>query len=205
MIYNATDGPAGPATNDLNQWNYNQWQTFDPGLYGGVYQSSDDKTDGYTFAIPPYVAALPTHAGTNGVTTRTPVWTVHFASPQNVTDNAFAVLSVSLAAAEASLTATLNGQPLVWHVANASDAAVRSGLSGYTQWIAYQWDTSVLKPAGQDNVLTFAVSQTQGVEYDALRMELTNNTADPAVRGWNDYEFLYKTTDTKPNDAISNP
>ena len=205
VIYNATDGPAGAATNDLNKWNYNQWQTFDPGLYGGVYQSGDDKTDGYTFAIPPYVAALPTHAGTNGVTTRTPAWTVHFASPQNVTDNAFAVLSVSLAAAEGSLTVTLNGQPLVWHVVNASDAAVRSGLSGYTQWIVYQWDTSVLKPAGQDNVLTFSVSQTQGVEYDALRMELTNNTADPAVTGWNDYEYLYKTTDTKPNDAISNP
>ncbi len=205
VIYNATDGPAGPATNDLSKWNYNQWQTFDPGLYGGVFQSGDDKTDGYTFAIPPYVAALPTHAGTNGVTTRTPAWTVHFASPQNVTDNAFAVLSVSLAAAEGSLTVTLNGQPLVWHVVNASDAAVRSGLSGYTQWIAYQWDTSVLKPAGQDNVLTFSVSQTQGVEYDALRMELTNNTADPAVTGWNDYEYLYKTTDTKPNDAISNP
>jgi hypothetical protein len=133
------------------------------------------------------------------------VWTVHFASPQNVTDNAFAVLSVSLAAAEGSLTVTLNGQPLVWHVVNGSDAAVRSGLSGYTQWIAYQWDTSGLKPAGQDNVLTFSVSQTQGVEYDALRMELTNKTADPAVTGWNDYEYLYKTTDTKPNDAISNP
>jgi rhamnogalacturonan endolyase len=205
VVYNATDGPAGPATNDLTKWNYNQWQTFDPGLYGGVFNTSDDTTDGYTYAIPPYVATLPTHAGTNGVTTRTPVWTVHFASPQSVTNNAFAVLSVSLAAAEGSLTVTLNGQQLVWHVANASDAAIRSGLSGYTQWIAYQWDTSVLKPAGQDNVLTFSVSQTQGVEYDALRMELTNNSADPAVTGWHDYEYLYKTTDTKPNDAITNP
>ena len=93
----------------------------------------------------------------------------------------------------------------MWHVINASDAAVRSGLSGYTQWIAYQWDTRVLNPAGQDNVLTFSVSQTQGVEYDALRMELTNASADPATTGWHDYEYLYKTTDTKANDAISNP
>ena len=54
----------------------------------------------------------------------------------------------------------------------------------------------MLNPAGQDNVLTFSVSQTQGVEYDALRMELTNNTADPSVTCWNDYEYLYKTTDT---------
>jgi hypothetical protein len=205
VIYNATDGPAGVATNDLSKWNYNQWQTFDPGLFGGVFQSGDDKTDGYTFAIPAYVAALPTHAGTNGVTTRTPPWTVHFATPQNGGGNSFAVLSVALAAAEASLTVTLNGQPLVWHVANASDAAVRSGLSGYTQWIAFQWDSSVLKPAGADNVLTFSVSQTQGVEWDAMRMELTNNSADPAVTGWHDYEFLYNTTDTKPNDAVVNP
>ena len=31
VVYNATDGPAGPATNDLSQWNYNQWQSFRPG------------------------------------------------------------------------------------------------------------------------------------------------------------------------------
>jgi hypothetical protein len=49
------------------------------------------------------------------------------------------------------------------------------------------------------------VSQTQGVEWDALRMELTNASADPAVTGWHDYEFLYNTTDTKPNDAVANP
>jgi hypothetical protein len=49
------------------------------------------------------------------------------------------------------------------------------------------------------------VSQTQGVEYDALRMELTNTSADPAVTGWHDYEFLYKTTDTKANDSLPNP
>jgi hypothetical protein len=205
VVYNATDGPSYSATNDLSKWNYNQWQTFNPGLYGGVFNSSDDTKDGYTYVIPTYVAGLPGASGANGVTTRTPPWTVHFASPQNVTDNEFAVLSVALAAAEASLTVTLNGQPLVWHVVNASDATVRSGLSGYTQWIAFQWDTSVLKPAGQDNVLTFSVSSTQGDLYDALRMELTNTSADPAVTGWNDYEFLYKTTDTKANDAVVNP
>jgi hypothetical protein len=205
VVYNATDGPAGPATNDLTKWNYNQWQSFDPGLYGGVYNSSDDTTDGYTDAIPTYVAGLAGASGTNGVTTKTPPWTVHFASPQNVTDNAYAVLSVAFAAVEGSDTVTLNGQPLVWHVINQSDAAIRSGLSGYTQWVVFQWDTSVLKPAGQDNVLTFSVSQTQGILYDALRMELTNTSADPAGRGWHDYEYIYKTTDTKANDAVDNP
>ena len=205
VIYNATDGPAGPATNDLRKWNYNHWQTFDPGLFGGVYSSSDDTTDGYKFVIPPYVAALAGASGTNGVTTRVPPWVVHFATPQNATDSAYAVLSVALAAAEASYTVNLNGQSLTWSRAVASDAAVRSGLSGYTQWIAFQWDTSVLNPAGQDNTLTISVSATQGDQDDALRLELTNTSADPAVRGWNDYEYLYKTTDKKVADSLPNP
>ncbi len=205
VIYNATDGPAGPATNDLTKWNYNHWQTFDPGLYGGVYNSGDDTTDGYKYAIPTYVAALPGASGTNGVSTRIPAWTVHFASPQNVTDNAYAVLSVALAAAEANYTVTLNGQALTWSKLNPSDAAVRSGLSGYTQWIAFQWDTTTLSPAGADNVLTISVNSTQGDQDDALRLELTNTSADPAVRGWNDYEYIYKSTDTKANDFLPNP
>ena len=205
VVYNATDGPAGPATNNPNLWNYNHWQTFDPGLYGGVYNSADDTTDGYTYAIPTYVAALPTHAGTNGVTTRTPPWVIHFATPANAATFAYAVLSVGLAATEASDTISLNGTPLTFSAKNQSDAAVRSGLSGYYQWFAMQWDASVLKPVGQDNTLTISVSATQGNMDDALRLELTNTSADPAVTGWHDYEYLYKAIDTKANDAIPNP
>ena len=205
VVYNATNGPAGAATDDLTKWNYNQWQSFDPGLYGGVYSSGDDTTDGYKYAIPAYVAGLPGASGTNGVTTRTPPWTVHFASPQNVNENAYAVLSASFAAVEGSDTVTLNGHPLVWHVINQSDAAIRSGLSGYTQWVVFQWDTSILNPAGQDNVLTFSVSQVQGIEYDALRMELTKTSADPAIRGWHDYEYIYNSVDTKADDSLPNP
>ena len=50
VIYNATNGPAGNATNDLTKWNYNHWGTsFNPGLFGGVFNSSDDVSppDGY--------------------------------------------------------------------------------------------------------------------------------------------------------------
>lgn len=205
VVYNATAGPAGPATNNLDAWNYNHWQIFDPGLYGGVYNSGDDTTDGYTYAIPTYVKALPGASGSNGVTTKAPPWTVHFATPQDASGYNYVVLSTALAAAEASYVITLNGQQLIWSRANQSDAAVRSGLSGYTQWVAFQWDRSVLNPAGQENVLTLSVSATQGIEDDALRMELTNTSADPGVRGWNDYEYLYKTTDVKAADAKSNP
>ena len=214
VIYNATDGPAGSATNDLSKWNYNHWQVFDPGLFGGYFcNTADDTTDGYTCVIPTYVATLLGASGTNGVKTHLPPWTVNFATPASVANytNGFVVLSVALAATEANYTVTLNGIPLTWSAVNKSDAAVRSGLSGYTQWFAFQWPASALSPAGQNNILTISVNSTQGDQDDALRLELTNTSADPATRGWNDYTFLTAgatagTTATTPaNDAVPNP
>jgi hypothetical protein len=209
VIYNATSGPAGAATNDLTKWNYSHWGTsFDPGLYGGVYNSSDDTTDGYTDAIPAYVAGLAGAKGTNGVLTPVPAWQVHFATPATQTGStaqAYVVLSVAVACAEGSYVVTLNGQELIWHYTNASDCGVRSGLSGYTQWYAMQWPASVLNPVGQDNLITIGMSQTEGSEDDALRLELTNTSADPAVRGWNDYTYIYGSTTTLNNDALPNP
>jgi len=120
------------------------------------------------------------------------------------------VISVSLSATEASYIVTLNGQQLIWSNVNKSDAAVRSGFSGYTQWIAFQWPTSALNRAGENNVLTIGVSQPQGDEDDALRLELTNTSAAPSVRGWNDYSFVTAgptggSVTVAPNDAIPNP
>ena len=211
VVYNATSGPAGAATNDPTKWNYNHWKSFDPGLFGGVYNSSDDTTDGYTYAIPSYVASLAGASGTNGVTTPTPPWVVNFATPTSVSNytNGYVVLSVSLAATEASYIVTLNGQQLIWSMVNKSDAAIRSGFSGYTQWIAFQWPASVLNPAGANNVLSISVSQPQGDEDDALRLELTNTSAEPSVRGWNDYSFVTAgmsgLVTVPPNDAVPNP
>jgi len=138
VVYNATAGPAVPATNDLTKWNYDHWGVFDPGLFGGVYSSSDDATDGYTYAIPAYVATLTGHAGTNGVTTRTPTWTVHFATPADVANYQYAVLSIAMACDFGSYVIDLNGtsstQARTWGYGSSteSDCAVRSGLSGYT-------------------------------------------------------------------------
>jgi hypothetical protein len=100
----------------------------------------------------------------------------------------------------------LNGHPLVWRSFNVknADAGVRSGFSGTYQWAVLQWDISQLNPPGADNVITFSVGRTQGVMYDALRMEVTPNSADHAVTGWNDYEFLYGRTDEPANDAVAN-
>jgi hypothetical protein len=70
--------------------------------------------------------------------------------------------------------------------------------------VVFQWDTSQLNPPSQGNVITFNVGRTQGVMYDALRLEISNISADHTVTGWNDYEFLYNTTDEPANKAISN-
>jgi hypothetical protein len=206
VVYNATAGPAGPATNDPNQWNYDHWGTFDPGLY----DAANDTTDNFTHTIPSYVATLAGASGTNGVTTKLPVWTVHFATPSNVTNYTYAVLSVALACDYGSYVTTLNSTARTWSYRTgvASDCSIRSGLSGYYQWIALQFPVSSLNPAGQDNVLTIGVSQTDGAMDDALRLELTNTPATPATTGWFDYEFVgtSSTSSNIPaNDAVPNP
>ena len=55
VVYYATPVGSIPATNDLSQWNYNQWHIFDPGLYAGVFNPADQTTDGYDYICPSYV------------------------------------------------------------------------------------------------------------------------------------------------------
>lgn len=216
VVYNATSGPAGPAINDPNQWNYNHWgSSFDPGLYAGIYNSSDTTTDGYTYIIPPYVASLPGAKGVKGVGTSVPAWTVHFASPADVANfqtptPGYAVLSVGLACTEGSYVVTLNGTTRVWGFskAKASDCAVRSGLSGYYQWVAFEFPASLLNPAGQDNVMSIGVSQVQGAMDDALRLELGTASASSATTHWFDYEYTNTNSSAHQvpaNDAVPNP
>jgi hypothetical protein len=202
VVYYATPVGPTPATNDLAKWNYNQWEIFNPGLYAAVYNPADQTTDGYNYICPSYVGAFGACK-----TAVIPNWQVHFTtSADQQSQGQYVVLSVGLAATEASMTVSLNGNPLVWHGFNLknSDAGVRSGFSGTYQWVVFQWNTSQLNPPGTDNVITFNVNRTQGVMYDALRTEITNNSADHKVTGWNDYEFLYGTTYQPANDAIKN-
>jgi hypothetical protein len=195
QVYYATAVGQNPATNNLSKINYVQWGEFDPGLYAGIYNATDDTTDGYKYIVPSYVTSL---------TESVPSTTIHFTTTTaQLAQGKYGVLSVALADADASLTVSLNGHNLVWHFINASDAMARSGLSGYYQWIAYQWDIADLNAAGADNVLTFSPSQPDGVMFDALRFEMTNTSADPAVTGWHDYEYLYNSTYTPANDAVS--
>jgi hypothetical protein len=232
VVYYATAVGSTPATNDLSKWNYTHWgSSFNPGLYAGVFNIADDTTDGYSqypgqlypgingvgaeYAIPTYVASLPGSSGTNGAGTGTPAWQVYFATPADIASygSGYVQLSISAACAYGSYVVNLNGtgstHELVWHYTNASDCAIRSGLSGYSQWFVLEFPASYLvQTPGASNELTIGMSQSNGSEDDALRMELTNKTSNPAVTGWNDYTYIYGpgTNQVTPNnDAIGNP
>ena len=200
VIYYATPVGTTPATNDLSQWNYNQWHNFNPGLYAGVFnRRRPATTDGFKYICPAYVG--------NCATASVPDWQVHFTTTADQqSQGQYFVLSVGLAATESSLTVSLNNHPLVLHSFNVknADAGVRSGFSGTYQWAVFQWNTTQLNPPGSDNVITFNVGRTQGVMYDALRGEITNTSADHTITSLNDYEFISATTDQPANDALPN-
>jgi hypothetical protein len=221
VVYNLTDGPNGPATNNPLAWNYTHWAVYNPPVYGGAYNSADDTTDGYKYLVPGYVSGLSGATGTNGVSTPVPAWQIHFATPTGAAAKAYVDLSVGLAMAQSTYSLALNGSnSLSWTntSGNASDSSERSGLSGFTEWVVFQWPTSALKPEGADNVITINVSgtnkaQTEGGKVatvannsdDALRLEISNTGANPTVTGWHDYEFVTSGTDTAANDTVANP
>jgi hypothetical protein len=216
-VYNLTDGPGYTATNNPLAWNYAHWGGFNPGLYGGACVASDDTTDAYkytgctslgdTIGIPAYVNLLPGHSGTNGTTTPTPPWQIHFATPSG-SSQAFVVLSLALASSQGRETVSLNGNSLSYTPPSSfnSDAVERSGLSGYTQWVVFQWPVWLLNPVGADNVITTSVSGVNSNDSDdAIRLELSNSGADPAVTGWHDYYYVTSGKTTPSSDTIANP
>jgi hypothetical protein len=201
VVYYATAVGSTPATNNTLDWNYTQWNQFDPGLY----DAGNDTTDNYVNTIPTYVKSLPGESGTNGVTTAVPPWYVYFTTTSAQSgQGGFVDVSLGLACVEANLTASLNGHALTWNAINNSDCSVRSGLSGYYQWVVFEWPTSDLVAAGSKDTLELTVSgNVQGVEYDALRMEISSRGANPNTTGWHDYEYVTSGTYIAANDAVS--
>jgi autotransporter-associated beta strand protein len=202
VSYNATattiGGVAEPATNNPNDWIANQWYTFDPGLY----DSTDLTTDNYNNTAPQYVKNAGGPGGYHGAP-----WQVHFetTAAQNA-QGQYVVLSVGLAAMDANLTVSLNGNAETWTAAGFSvnDPMVRSGDAGFYQWAAFQFPTSDLSAIGTDNEFTFTVgSSAEGVMYDAIRMEITNTSSAPSVTGWDDYTYINGSTQIVQNDAVS--
>ncbi len=202
VVYYATAVGSTAATNNLQKWNYTQWNEFDPGLY----DSGNDTTDNYQNTIPSYVKGLSGHSGTNGVTTPVPPWYVYFTTTSaQDSSGGYVDVSISLSCVEANLTASLNGHALTWNAIKNSDCSVRSGFSGTTQWVVFEWPTSDLVAAGSKDTLELTVAgNVQGVEYDALRMEISSKGANPSNTGWHDYEYVTSGTYTAANDAVAN-
>ena len=68
---------------------------------------------------------------------------------------------------------------------------------------------------GGDNVLTFTLTQQtgnsptsaslqQGIDHDALRLEISNTGANPATTNWHDYEYVASNNYIPANVAVSN-
>lgn len=221
-VYNLTSGPGYTATNNALAWNYAHWGAFDPPIYGAACPGGADDTNGYlltgctslgdNLGIPAYVNTLPGHSGTNGVTTPTPPWQIHFTTPSNPSAG-YLVLSHALASSQTSQTVTLNNQTALTYAGGSShysDAVERSGLSGYTEWVTYQWPVSALNTAGTDNVITIKITGTNTENSDdAFRLELSSAGASPTVTGWHDYSFVTQvgsaSSTSAANDTIPNP
>ncbi|WP_420239985.1 choice-of-anchor D domain-containing protein [Telmatobacter bradus] len=209
VVYYATTVGSVTATNNLEAWNYHHWKTFDPGLY----DSSNSSTDNYVNKIPSYVAGLATKSGTNGVTTPIPAWSLHFATPSNVStySSGYVELSVGMACNYGSYVVKLIGSSTLtrtWSYSSStySDCMIRSGLSGYYEWVVFEFPVSALNTTvGGDNVLSISTSQS-GVMDDALRLELSTTSAAHATTGWYDYEYVPTSSGTvRSVDTSSNP
>jgi len=221
VIYNLTNGPSYSATNNPLAWNYAHWYVFNPGLYGGACNASDDTTDAYkytgctsigdTIGVPTYVSGLTGSSGTNGINTKVPAWQIHFTLASNPASG-YVVLSNALASSQVPVSVSLNGTTALTYTPGSShysDAIERSGLSGYTEWIAFQWPVSALHTAGTDNVITITAAGS-GTTFeensdDAFRLELSTNGANPTVTNWKDYSFVTSGTTTAAQDTVPNP
>jgi hypothetical protein len=198
VSYNATNTVSnGAATNNPNDWIANQWETFDP----GIYDAANGTDDNYTNTAPAYVTAGGGPANYHGS-----AWQVHFdVTAAQKAQGQFVVLSVALVALDASLVVSLNGHSETWSYNNFSpdDPMIRSGDAGFYQWAAFQFPVSDLTAVGTDDEFTFGVSDhADGVMYDALRMEITNTSANPATTGWDDYTYINGSTQIAPDDAV---
>jgi hypothetical protein len=157
--------------------------------------------NGTDFGEPAYVAS-----GGGAATYQGTPWSVRFTCTQaQINQGQYVVLSVGAAALKSDLTVSLNGHAdAQWtnEESGTDDASLRSSDSAFYQWAAFEFPTTDLNAPGSANTFTFTVTSGDGVMYDALRMEITNTSANPATTGWYDYEYITATTQTFQNDAV---
>ncbi|MGA2582207.1 MAG: polysaccharide lyase family protein [Tepidisphaeraceae bacterium] len=196
-------------SNPATDWIANQWNTFNPGMW----DSNNQTSNGYELLYAPAYVQNYTNVS-NGVTntgaaayTGSP-WQVHFVTSQaQQNQGQYVDISVGLAADEGSLTLGLNNHNETFHYNGnyTSGPMYRSGDAGFYFWLVFEFPTSDLKAAGtttaNDNVLTLSASQSDGVMYDALRMEIDNESANPTDTGWDDYYYVTSSGTVDPVDT----
>jgi hypothetical protein len=166
VSYYATAVGSTPATNNPLDWIGNQWGQFNP----GIYDPNNNTTDGYTNTtgyVPPN-GTQPSYVATGGgaASYGGSPWQVNFtASQAQINQGQYVILTVGLAASEASLTVTLNGTSETWHQGGEnSDPMVRSGVAGVYQMLVFQFPVAdltvptVSNPTPLDQ-FTFSVSR----------------------------------------------
>jgi len=210
VTYYATAVGSHAATNDPNAWMANQWGSFDP----NEWDTADSSNDNYTNLAPAYVGNPATYHGSDVYTVggiSYSGWTIHFTcTPAQLAQGQYVILSVAMGSLKSNLDVTLNLGGT--HQANelwaedesgTDDPMTRSGDAGFYEWAAFEFPTADLNAAGVDNTFTLGVPLSgDGVMYDALRMEITNTSANPTVTGWDDYNYITTTGTTLQNDSI---
>jgi hypothetical protein len=213
VVYYATAVGNTPATNDPNAWIGNQWGAFNP----NEWDSTNSTNDNYSKTCPAYVTAAGGPASYHGSNLYTEGgvtysgWTVHFTVSQaQVNQGQYVILSVAMADLKSNLNVVLNlgganaiSETWAAYESGTDDAMTRSGDSAFYEWAAFEFPTTALNTVGADNTFTFGVPTSgDGVMYDALRMEITNTSANPAVTGWYDYNYINSSGTTVQNDSI---
>jgi hypothetical protein len=210
VVYYATAVGAHPATNDPNAWIANQWGSFNP----NEWDTTNSTNDNYSNIAPAYVGNPASYHGSNVFTakgTSYSGWTIHFTTTAaQLAQGQFVILSVAVGALKSNLEVSLNlgsgheGDEL-WTVneSGTDDPSIRSGESAFYEWAAFEFPIADLNAAGADNTITLGVPLSgDGVMYDALRMEITNTSANPSMTGWDDYNYITTSGTTVQNDSI---
>lgn len=182
-------------SNYATDWLFTQWNHFYPNLYAGVYPGgSTTGSNGYDYITPAYVIAGAAAKSTTPALFSPPAWEVHFkTTAAQVAQGNYVLVSINLAANDtSSLQVNLNARhsnSLLWYPRLRSDPEQRSGVSGYNNYAVFQFPVADLAPVGQDNVMTLFASGS--CMYDALKLEISPTSGDPALSGWPEYDWLF--------------
>jgi hypothetical protein len=195
LIYNVA------SNNYATVWPFTQNNQFYPNLYAGAYGGSTSGINGYDYITPNYVKTGAAAEGVAPANFSPPPWQIQFTTTQaQINQGGYVLLSINLAAEQSSsIQAQLNdkhSKPLKWYPLQGTDPNVRSGVAGLNDYAVFQFNTQDLLPAGQTNTITlFGSGSTM---YDALKLEIGTQAADPSISGWPEYDWLYYNASDAP-------